>query len=166
MSVRTWGEFAKEEPDLAAFGAELLLGAQVAYLATVRPDGVPRVHPITPILTDEGLFLFMEPTSPKGHDQRSGSGFSMHNAVPDMNGTGGEFIISGSGFPVESPKTRATVSDAAGTSRSTATCCSSSSSRKPGATATATCSFQPRDGGRRSPERVRQLIVRRAAGPR
>src|SRR5207253_3615148 len=85
VSVRTWGEFAKEEPDLAAFGAELLLGAQVAYLATVRPDGVPRVHPVTPILTDEGLFLFMEPTSPKGHDLRSGSGYSMHNAVPDMN---------------------------------------------------------------------------------
>jgi hypothetical protein len=113
MSVRTWGEFAKEAPDLAAFGAELLLGAQVAYLATVRPDGVPRVHPVTPILTDDGLFLFMEPTSPKGHELRSGSGFSMHNAVPDMNGTGGEFIISGTGFSVESPQTRATVSDAA-----------------------------------------------------
>ena len=73
VSVRTWGEFAKEAPGLAAFGAELLLGAQVAYLATVRPDGVPRVHPVTPILTDDGLFLFMEPTSPKGRDLRSGA---------------------------------------------------------------------------------------------
>ena len=113
MSVRGWGEFAERAPDLAAFGAELLLGAQVAYLATVRPDGVPRVHPVTPILTDDGLFLFMEPTSPKGHDLRSGSGFSMHNAVPDMNGTGGEFIVSGKGFAVEDAGTRATVSDAA-----------------------------------------------------
>ncbi len=113
MSVRTWGEFAKEEPDLAAFGAELLLGAQVAYVATVRPDGVPRVHPVTPILTEDGLFLFMEPSSPKGKDLLAGAPFAMHNAVPGMNGTGGEFIIAGRGFAADEPETRAAVSKAA-----------------------------------------------------
>ncbi len=54
------------------FGAERLNG-KVAYLATVRKDGSPRVHPMTPIIGQGHLFVFMEPTSPKGHDlQRDG----------------------------------------------------------------------------------------------
>ena len=61
----SWGEFARVEPELAAFGAGRL-GVPPAYLATVRQSGAPRVHPVTPIVTAHGLFLFMEPTSPKG----------------------------------------------------------------------------------------------------
>lgn len=104
----TWARFAKDEPELAAFGAQLL-NARPAYLATVRKDGSPRVHPFTPIITERGLFLFMEPTSPKGRDLRERSRFSVHNGVPDMHGTGGEFAISGAGFPVEDAQVRAEV---------------------------------------------------------
>ena len=38
--MATWGDLEAAAPDLAAFGAELLLGPP-AYLATVRDDGVP-----------------------------------------------------------------------------------------------------------------------------
>ena len=65
----TWAEFASSNPDLAAFGAARLT-ALPAYLATVRADGSPRVHPITPVLAPSGLYVFMEPTSPKGVDLR------------------------------------------------------------------------------------------------
>ncbi len=67
LGMLTWGEFAKAEPELAAFGAGRL-DVPPAYLATVRRSGAPRVHPVTPIVLADGLFLFMEPTSPKGRD--------------------------------------------------------------------------------------------------
>jgi hypothetical protein len=107
-----WSAFAAEAPALAAFGEERLRAAP-AYLATVRADGSPRVHPVTPILGAGGLFLFMEPTSPKGRDLRERGRFAMHNGVPDMNGTGGEFWIAGRGEPVEDVTVRAEVAHAA-----------------------------------------------------
>jgi hypothetical protein len=113
VSAIRWGEFAEAEPELAAFGSSRLLAAPVAYLATVRRGGGPRVHPVTPILTTDGLYLFMEPMSPKGRDLRERGRFSMHNGVPDNEGTGGEFIVSGRGVPIEDPDARARAVEAA-----------------------------------------------------
>jgi hypothetical protein len=110
--MMTWGEFAGAEPELAAFGADRLRIAP-AYLATVRKSGAPRVHPVTPIITAEGLFLFMEPTSPKGRDLRNRGWYALHNGVPDVNGSGGEFFVAGSGIVVEDEGTRAVVAEAA-----------------------------------------------------
>ena len=93
---------------MARFGHERLT-AVPAYLATVRSDGGPRVHPVTPIFTDEGLYLFMEPTSPKGDDLRERSRFALHNGVPDNAGTGGEFWIGGAGVAVGDSDERAVV---------------------------------------------------------
>jgi hypothetical protein len=103
-----WSDFARDVPELAAFGAELLLAAP-AYLATVAADGLPRVHPVTPIVAPRGLYVFMEPTSPKGRDLRERRGFAIHNGVPDMNGTGGEFFLRGEGVPVDDVAERADV---------------------------------------------------------
>src|SRR5262249_55298718 len=64
-----------------------------AYLATVRASGAPRVHPVTPIFTTDGLYLFMEPTSPKGTDLRSRRWFALHNGVADSSGSGGEASV-------------------------------------------------------------------------
>jgi len=110
--MTTWGEFAAVEPELAAFVRERLESAP-SYLATVRASGVPRVHPVTPIFTADGLYLFMEPTSPKGADLRGRGSFALHNAVPDNSGTGGEASVSGTGQPVDDPAVRATVAAAA-----------------------------------------------------
>ncbi len=101
----TWGEFATREPELASFGAGRLRAAP-AYLATIRHGGAPRVHPVTPILTTAGLFLFMEPTSPKGRDLRERDSYALHSGVPDSQGSGGEFFISGRGFAIEDPTIR------------------------------------------------------------
>lgn len=114
MGARTvsWGAFADADPELAAFGEGLLM-APPAYLATVRRDGSPRVHPVTPILASGGLFVFMEPTSPKGRDLRERRRFALHNGVPDTEGSGGEFSVSGEGIPVDDPAVRAIVAEAA-----------------------------------------------------
>src|SRR6476646_3283987 len=98
--MATWGAFEQAAPELAEFGAELLL-AGPAYLATVRADGTPRVHPVTPIIGDGHLFLFIEPTSPKARDLDDQGSVAMHNGVPDANGTGGEFWIKGRGARID-----------------------------------------------------------------
>ena len=107
-----WGELARAAPELAAFGTTRLRAAP-AYLATVRKTGAPRVHPVTPILTSDGLFVFMEPTSPKVRDLRERSRYALHNGVPDTEGSGGEFFVSGQGVAVESAAVRETVVRAA-----------------------------------------------------
>ena len=98
--MTTWGDVAAAEPELAAFVAERLRAAP-AYLATVRASAAPLVHPVTPIFTADGLYLFMEPTSPKGADLRERGWFALHNGVPDNAGTGGEASVSGTGQPVD-----------------------------------------------------------------
>ena len=107
----SWGEFVKREPDLARFGADRLTAAP-AYLATIRQSGAPRVHPVTPIFTDDGLFLFMEPTSPKGRDLRERGWFALHSGVPDNAGTGGEFSVTGRGIAVDDPDMWSQVAEA------------------------------------------------------
>jgi hypothetical protein len=101
----SWKAFAEASPQMAAFG-EQRLGGHVAYLATTRKDGSPRVHPVTPIIGGGHLFIFMEPTSPKGHDLRRDGRYAMHCSVADSEGAGGEFIISGRGVLVEDPALR------------------------------------------------------------
>lgn len=100
-----WAEFAAVKPEMATFGLERL-EYHVMYLATVRKNGYPRVHPFTPFVASGRLFAFMEPTSPKAHDlQRSGL-YAMHSLVTDLNGTNGEFMIAGRAHLVTSATTR------------------------------------------------------------
>jgi len=99
-----WKEFTQQAPELAAFG-EARFRKGVAYLGTVRADGGPRVHPVTPIIGDE-LFLFMEPTSPKGKDLERDSRFTLHCAVEDSGGGEGEFYVRGQGKRVDDPLIR------------------------------------------------------------
>jgi len=108
--VHSWEQFDKSTPELARFGFVRLHG-QVAYLATVRRDGQPRLHPVTPLIGHGHLYLFMEPTSPKGHDLQRGSGYCLHSAVADTTGSNGEFQVSGSARLIEDEEIRERVSD-------------------------------------------------------
>jgi hypothetical protein len=109
----SWADFSQLEPELAEFGTERL-HRKPSYLATVRRSGMPRVHPVTPIITSRGLYLFMEPTSPKRKDLLANGLYSLHNGVADNAGTGGEFSCSGRGIPVDDTETWAHVADASG----------------------------------------------------
>jgi hypothetical protein len=91
----SWRELEEHAADLANFGARRLTASGVAYLATVDEDGAPRVHPVTPIIAAGHLFVFMEPTSPKGQDLVRGSRYALHCAVEDRDGGGGEFRARG-----------------------------------------------------------------------
>ena len=102
----SWKSLEDQQPELAAFGAERLNG-NLAYLATVRKDGSPRVHPLTPIIGQGHLFVFMEPTSPKGHDLRRDGRYAIHCAVSDNSGASGEFIVTGRAQFVDDAELRA-----------------------------------------------------------
>lgn len=103
--MSSWAEFARAVPELAAFGAERLLRPP-AYLATITADGGTRVHPVTPIVAPMGLYVFMEPTSPKGRDLSERRRYALHNGVPDAQGSGGEFFLSGEGIPIDDDAVR------------------------------------------------------------
>lgn len=100
-----WQDFADAAPELAAFGEQRFKAAP-AYLATVRANGLPRVHPVTPIIAEGHLLLFMEPTSPKGHDLQRGSGYALHAAVTDSGGGAGEFAVTGHAVLTDDPVLR------------------------------------------------------------
>ena len=101
----SWSQFAAEAPDLASF-AKLRLEGRIAYLATIRSDGAPRVHPVSTFITNTGLFVYMEPTSPKGNDLRRDARYALHCTVEDNSGGRGEFLISGAAVEIDDTKTR------------------------------------------------------------
>ncbi len=111
--MATWGEFSEASPELAAFGTERFESTHVAYLATERKDGWPRVHPVSPIIGQSHLFLFMEPTSPKGHDLRRDGRYALHSSVSDSSGASGEFSVSGKAVLADDPAIRAIATEAA-----------------------------------------------------
>lgn len=108
----SWLKFEFSAPELAAFGAARLT-QRIAYLATVREDGAPRVHPVSPFISGGGLFVYMEPTSPKVNDLRRDGRYAMHCSVEDTTGGGGEFCVRGTATLVDDPQTRSKAFDAA-----------------------------------------------------
>ena len=90
----SWTDLVRGDPSMAAYGAERLTD-RVAYLATVGTNGRPRVFPVSPLLCDDRLFLYMYPTSPKGHDLERGDWYALHCSVEDDEGGAGEFSVRG-----------------------------------------------------------------------
>lgn len=90
----SWQNLVDGNPELAQYGAARFTN-RVAYLATVRKDGSPQVHPVSPILRDNRLFVFMYPTSPKAHDLQRDGRYALHCAVEDNSGGAGEFYVRG-----------------------------------------------------------------------
>jgi len=92
--MATWNEFENAAPEMAAAGRTLLyqFGLGLGYLATVRRDGGPRVHPICPILCDGRLYALIAP-SPKQSDLIRDGRYALHSfPVPDRDD---EFYLTG-----------------------------------------------------------------------
>jgi hypothetical protein len=102
--MASWQAFTQQAPDLAAFGKRRFQ-SEVAYLGTIRADGGPRVHPVTPIMGEQ-LFLFMEPTSPKGKDLQRDGRYTLHCSVENSGGGDGEFYVRGRARLTDDPLLR------------------------------------------------------------
>ncbi len=107
-SLATWSEFESAAPSVASRGRELLYrsGEGEALIATVREDGLPRIHPVNVGIVDGRLWVFVIARSPKARDLGLDGRYSLHAhmdpAAPD------EFEVRGRAAIVES-EDRATV---------------------------------------------------------
>src|SRR5258708_17948690 len=81
--MATWNQFETDAPDIAAAGKQLLLqrGVGLAFLATLRKDGAPRLHPICPTVVDGHLYALIGPT-PKRNDLRRDARYALHTVPP------------------------------------------------------------------------------------
>ncbi|MCG8591167.1 MAG: hypothetical protein MJE66_17895 [Proteobacteria bacterium] len=75
-----WSDFARAAPEIAALGQQRLFqfGPGLAFLATVRADGGPRVHPVCVNLVEGDLYLLIGP-SPKRRDLLRDGRFALHS---------------------------------------------------------------------------------------
>ena len=83
----TWSEFAREAPELSTAARRLLYQfatVGLGFLATVRRDGGPRVHPMCPLVTDDSLLAFIEP-GPKRDDLHRDGRYALHCFPPADN---------------------------------------------------------------------------------
>ena len=104
----TWHAFAAAEPELAAAGRSLLFqfGVGLAFLATVRKDGAPRLHPLCPVLSNDRLFVLITPTSPKRYDLLRDGRYALQT-FPQPKPGSDEFYITGKAVRVDDPAARA-----------------------------------------------------------
>lgn len=109
--MATWATFEVAAPDMAATGRRLIYRRPVgeAFLATVRGDALPRVHPIYVAILEDRLFAFLL-DSPKAKDLVEDGRFALHAhqdpAAPH------EFVVRGRARPVDDESTRRRVGDA------------------------------------------------------
>jgi Pyridoxamine 5'-phosphate oxidase len=103
--MATWGEFATASPTLAARGRQLFYRTETgeALLATVRGDGLPRVHPIYVAILEDRLVAFIT-ESPKAIDLATDGRFALHtHQDPDAPD---EFQVRGRAQPIVDEATR------------------------------------------------------------
>jgi hypothetical protein len=108
--MKTWKEFAELRPDLAEPGQALLyrVGVGLGFLATTRPDGAPRLHPMCPLLAGDGVYAFIVP-SPKQRDLRRDGRYAIHSFPTPSNEDA--FYFSGRARLVDDVLLRASLSE-------------------------------------------------------
>jgi Pyridoxamine 5'-phosphate oxidase len=106
----TWKEFALASPELAAAGRSLLnqFGVGLGFLATVRKDGAPRLHPVCPVVSNDRLFILITPTSPKRDDLLRDGRYALQT-FPQPKPGSDEFSVTGKAVVVDGPTVRAAV---------------------------------------------------------
>jgi hypothetical protein len=104
----TWKDFAAAAPDLAEVGGRLLtqFGVGLAFLATVRADGGPRLHPVCPVLSGGGLHVLITPDSPKCADLIRDGRYALQT-FPEPKPGSDEFYVTGRARRIDEAAARA-----------------------------------------------------------
>ena len=92
--MATWAEFERAEPDLAAFGKARFEG-QVVFHATLRADGSPRLHPVSPWFGAGFMAVSFRARSPKIDEILRDGRYAMHSPMDNHAVDGGEFLVNG-----------------------------------------------------------------------
>jgi hypothetical protein len=97
-----WSDFESDAPDLAEAGKKLLyqFGVGLGFLATLRKDGAPRLHPVCPTVVDGHLYALIGPSPKRGDLKRDGR-YALHTfpaaEVDD------EFLVMGRATFIDDP---------------------------------------------------------------
>src|ERR1700686_4004216 len=100
--MATWNEFETDAPDIAAAGRQMLyqFGVGLAFLATVRKDGAPRLHPICPTVVNGCLYALIAPGHKRAGLRRDGR-YALHTFPPkDVDD---EFLVMGRATFIDDP---------------------------------------------------------------
>ncbi len=102
----SWKTFEERAPYMASLGFERL-NRKVAYLATLKKDGSPRLHPVTPFIDNGTLFMFTEPSSPKIRDLCRDGRYALHCSVDRREGEPLiEFLVVGTAQVISNAEVR------------------------------------------------------------
>ena len=123
--MASWQQFALAVPEMATQGRELLgLGKEfgdfeggLAYLGTMRADGGPRIHPISPVLHNGTLYAFVLRASPKCADLQRDPRYALHSwprILPTGTFNDDEFYIAGRAILVQDEAIRRAVAEGCG----------------------------------------------------
>jgi hypothetical protein len=97
----TWTEFERHQPALADAGRSQFyhFGIGLAFLATIRPDGGPRVHPVCPVISPAGLHLLVV-AGPKQQDLCRDGRYALHSETCPPPRQDDGFAITGRALEV------------------------------------------------------------------
>jgi len=93
--LASWGEFARQEPEMAAMGRRLLYqrGDGEGFLSTLTGDGLPRTHPVNVGVAGDRLVAFVQNFSAKAKDLAADGRYALH-AHQDASAPH-EFLVRG-----------------------------------------------------------------------
>ncbi len=99
--MAAWSEFETKAPAIAEAGRALIyqFGKMgLGFLATVRKDGAPRLHPICLTIVDGGLYAFILSKSPKCADLRRDGRYALHAFPPAQ--VDDELMLAGRAYAI------------------------------------------------------------------
>ncbi|HET7473562.1 MAG TPA: pyridoxamine 5'-phosphate oxidase family protein [Candidatus Limnocylindrales bacterium] len=90
-----WREFERAAPEIAESGRLRFEATHVALLGTVQRNGWPRISPVEPYFVGDDLLFGLLKSSGKARDLADNPLCTVHSSVSDVNGSEGEFKLSG-----------------------------------------------------------------------
>lgn len=94
-----WSRFEEEAPELARIVRGRFEQYTLGFLATLRPDGAPRISGIEPWFSRGQLLLGMMPGSLKAADLLRDPRLALHSASVDKDVADGDVKLSGIAVP-------------------------------------------------------------------
>ncbi len=97
--MTTWDEIAADAPALAAKVRARFEATGLAFIATLRKDGSPRISGIEPLFAAGELWLGMMDDSLKAHDLLRDPRLALHSASEDKQVANGDAKLTGRAVP-------------------------------------------------------------------
>jgi hypothetical protein len=93
--MATWQEITEDAPELAALVRARFEATGLAFLATLRAAGSPRISGVEPLFDDGQLWLGMMDGSRKARDLQRDPRFALHAASADKEVSEGDAKLEG-----------------------------------------------------------------------